>query len=81
MQLRQSLLVEKAVLPRVLLLGLVNRRLLLRVHQRDKKDWEKGSKGLLCAISSASIVKAPALETNGTIRTTDVITTGGCSAR
>ena len=48
---------------------------------KGQKGLGKGLQRLLCAISSASIVKAPALETNGTIRTTDVITTGGCSSR
>ena len=69
---------EKAVLHPAQQLDQVS-RLLPLVHQvKETKDWEKGSKGLLCAASGVYTVNNPAHETNGITRITGVITTGGC---
>lgn len=45
---------------------------------KERKDWEKGSKGLLRATSGAYTVNNLAHETNGITRITGAITTGGC---
>ena len=47
---------------------------------KNTKDWERGSRGLLCATLVACTVNRLAHGTNGITRITGVIATGGCDA-